>query len=181
MYEKCIRLLEMRGIELEKGLTVDELLQIEEIYSIQFPKSFKEFLNAVLPISKGFYNWRNLTEDNIEFIRQTIKRPIEDVYNMAEEVYWCYNWGEEPKEEIIIAKEVRERLNKAPKLLPIYGHRYMPIILDDDPPIISVHNTDIIYYGINLEDYFEVEFGKKKQDTIDFHSINPIPFWSDIM
>lgn len=89
--------------------------------------------------------------------------------------------GEEPENEIDIALIVRERLKSAPKLIPVYGHRYIPMIPDDNPPIISIHDTDIIYYGQNLEDYFKVEFGGKEQGKIEFKNINPIPFWSDIV
>lgn len=100
---------------------------------------------------------------------------------MAEEVYWCDDWGEEPEDEAVISKKVRERLKEAPKLLPIYAHRYMPMISDENPPIISIHDLDIIYYGKNLEDYLYVEFGNKTQNEIEFENITPIPFWSDIM
>lgn len=65
--------------------------------------------------------------------------------------------------------------------MPIYAHRYMPMVLDENPPIISIHDIDIIYYGEDLEDYFNIEFGKKTQDRIEFQNITPIPFWSDIM
>lgn len=57
----------------------------------------------------------------------------------------------------------------------------MPIVLDENPPVISVHNIDLIYYGENLDDYFDIEFGKKEQNTIKLKKITPISFWSDIM
>lgn len=180
MYKESIKLLKAQGIEFESGLTVDELKQIEKIYKIKFPNSLREFLMIALPISKGFYNWRDTTEDNINFIKQVINKPVLDIKDTAEEVYWCEDWGEEPEDEEIIAKKVIEHLVDAPQLLPIYAHRYIPII-DDNPPIISIHDIDIIYYGENLEDYFNVEFGGKKQNNIDFQKIKPIPFWSDIM
>lgn len=180
MYKESIKLLKTQGIEFESGLTIDELKQIEKIYEIKFPNSLREFLMIALPISKGFYNWRDTTEDNINFIKQVINKPVLDIKNMAEVVYWCEDWGEEPEDEEIIEKKVIEHLVDAPQLLPIYAHRYMPII-DDNPPIISIHDIDIIYYGENLEDYFNVEFGGKKQNTIDFQNIKPLPFWSDIM
>lgn len=41
-----------------------------------------------LPISKGFIDWRNLNQDNIMIIKKIINRPIEDVDELAEEVYW---------------------------------------------------------------------------------------------
>ena len=69
----------------------------------------------------------------------------------------------------------------APILLPIYGHRYMPVSSVDNPPVISVHGIDIIYYGQDLEDYFEVEFGAKEQEAICFENIQPISFWTDII
>lgn len=57
----------------------------------------------------------------------------------------------------------------------------MPKTLDENPPVISVHGTDIIFYGENLEEYFKIEFGEKKHAEIDCQVIKPIPFWSDII
>lgn len=181
MYEDSISLLKMKGIEFEKGLTLDELKQIEKIYQIKFPRSLRKFLMMALPISKGFYNWRKIQDDNVQFIKKIINKPLSDIYNLAGEVYWCDDWGEKPKDEKIMLEEVRKQLKKAPKLVPIYAHRYMPMVLDENPPIISIHDIDIIYYGEDLEDYFNIEFGKKTQDTIEFQNIIPIPFWSEIM
>lgn len=181
MYKEIIKLLELQGVEFETGMTYDEITKIEKIYEIQFPESLKQFLMEGLPISKGFYNWRNVEQDNINFIKKIITLPIETIDELAEEIYWCDDWGEEPENEMDIAKKVREKLRNAPKLLPIYAHRYMPMLLDEQPPVVSIHNMDIIYYGENLEDYFQVEFGKKNQNEISFENIKPIPFWSEIM
>lgn len=181
MNKDCLKLLEMQKIKFEKGLTFEEMEKIEKIYEIKFPDSLREFLMLALPISKGFYNWRNTEENNIAFIKMSMKQPMVDIDKMAEEIYWCDNWGKEPKDKVWVVNEVKERLKKAPKLLPIYAHRYMPMVLVENPPIISVHGIDIIYYGNNLEDYIKIEFGGKSQNTIDFASIEPIPFWSDIM
>lgn len=58
----------------------------------------------------------------------------------------------------------------------------MPMLeMKKDPPIISIHGVDIIYYGKNLEDYFDIEFGTKNQAEMEFDDITPIPFWSEIM
>ena len=62
-YEKSINLLKAKGIEFETGLTGVEMEKIESTYKIEFPKSLKMFLMAVLPVSRGFYNWRNFDED----------------------------------------------------------------------------------------------------------------------
>lgn len=177
IYEESIKLLKLQGVEFETGLTVEEIAEIEEIYNIKFPKSLKEFLMMALPISEGFFNWRNPDQDNVMFIKKMISRPTEAVDELAEEVSWCDVWGGRTGESLI----VRERLKNAPKLIPVYGHRYIPMVSEDNPPVISIHDIDIIYYGQNLEDYFKVEFGRKEQGKIEFKNINPIPFWSDIM
>lgn len=181
MYKKTMDVLKAKGIKFEPGLTTDEIVKIEKLYAIKFPKSLKVFLMEGLPISKGFYNWRNFELNNVEFIKSIIYKPLKDINDSAEEVYWCEEWGEEPVSTADKVKSVRERLKKAPTLLPLFSHRYMPETVDNKPPVISVHGIDIIYYGENLEDYLEVEFGEKEQDEINFERISPIPFWSEIM
>jgi hypothetical protein len=69
----------------------------------------------------------------------------------------------------------------APGLIPIHGHRYLPTLpVEPGNPVLSVHQTDIICYGLNLEDDFANEyrcyFGRQgyalaaKPKTIDFWS-----------
>jgi hypothetical protein len=181
MYEESLKLLKEQKIEFENGLTVDEMAKIEKLYDIKFPESLREFLMMGLPVSKGFYNWRNIETSNVDYIKQIIYKPIRYINDMPEEVYWCDEWGEEPEDEKYLKEEVIKQLSKAPKLLPIFSHRYMPMILENNPPIISVHGVDIIYYGKDIEDYFEVEFGNKDQSEIEFNKIKPIQFWTDIM
>ena len=91
-------------------------------------------------------------------------------------------WGEKPSDIKEAVNLATIYFNKAPKLIPIYYHRYIP----SSPfaygnPIMSVHQTDIIYYGENLLSYLLVEFGIKKRKDIDFEKIKKIPFWSDII
>lgn len=180
MYEDILQLLTEKEVLIEPGLTAEEIGIIEQIYNIYFPESLKVFLLQVLPISKGFYNWRDFSDNNIVKIKKAIACPKEMVYEVADEVYWCEQWGKEPDDADGFIKEVRKRLEKAPKLIPVYGHRYMP--MDGcNPPILSIHGVDIIYYGQDLRDYFKVEFGSKKQSEIDFERIPNVPFWSDIM
>lgn len=181
MYESSLETLEKCGIQLERGISKQEFEKIEEIYQIKFPNSLKRFLETALPISDGFYNWRDFSSKNIEYIKEIIHRPWTDIEEMASDVYWCDNWGREPDDKEDIAKEVRKRIKTAPALIPIFLHRYMPVISSDNVPIISVEGLDIIYYGQNLEDYFDIEFGEKKQEEMDFETISYISFWSDVM
>lgn len=181
MYRDSLELLKKNKVKFEEGLTTKEVLQIEKIYDIIFPESLREFLMTELPVSKGFYNWRNQDKENIENIKNMLIQPIQYIKDMPQEVYWCEDWGEEPEEEDDFDNEVKQRLEKAPKLIPIYLHRYMPMLDNENPPIISVHGADVIYMGKDLKDYFMVEYAMKKQKDINFNSIKSIPFWTDLM
>lgn len=181
MVENIVNLFRLHGIEYEKGLTFGEIIQIEKTYQLKMPSSLKHLLMTILPTSKGFYNWRNMQRDNIEYIKSVINAPFSYIDDMAHEVYWCDEWGEEPEDKEKVAEEVRNRLKNAPKLVPVYAHRYMPLVLNENPPVISIHGFDVIYYGENLEDYLNIEFGSKNMTNIQLSSVQYVPFWSDIM
>ena len=181
MYRENINMLKQHEIEIEVGLSSSELKLIEEVYSIRFPKSLREFLREALPVTNGFYNWRDFSEENINTIKSAIAAPIEALIELAEEVEWCESWGKEPESVAQRTVEVKERLQKAPTLIPVYAHRYVPMVEAENPPVLSVHGTDVVYYGENLADYFDVEFGGKKQQDIAFECILSVPFWSEIM
>lgn len=79
-------------------------------------------------------------------------------------------------EKLLVAKE---QVIKITKLIPIYSHRYIPYLSNQQlAPILSVYQTDIIYYGTNLWNYFEHEFTYIDYRDIDFTGVAHIPFWS---
>jgi hypothetical protein len=86
--------------------------------------------------------------------------PLDGILFDVEHDTWLPEWGVRP-ERIDDAKALVEQyVEEAPRLLPIYSHRIMP----DRPhppgnPVLSVHQTDIIYYGFDLDDYLRHEFG----------------------
>lgn len=170
-----------KEITVAEGLSDEEITIIENKYDIAFPKSLKDFYKEGLPISEGFVNWRDSSENNVKNIKNLISSTFSDIEENADEIYWNDEWGDEPNDTDAMAEVIKEKIKSAPKLIPIYSHRYMPMSLSDNPPIISVHDIDVIYYGKDLEDYFKIEFGDKKQSDIDFETIQKIPFWTEIM
>jgi hypothetical protein len=133
-----------------------------------------------LPVSDAFYNWRNFDESNIQKIQEMLNWPLEGVLFVLEENnYWDDSWGEKPINLSEAKQKCTEEMQKVPKLIPICGHRYIPIVKGiDNPPIFSVYQTDVIYYGIDLENYFRIEFGFLSWDVIRYVEIVKIPFWS---
>lgn len=169
------------NIEYQNGLTFEEFTNIEEKYNIVFPNDLRNLLRQVLPISKGFYNWRDFSDKNVDFIFQVLNRPFIDFYDNASEIYWNDEWGIEPNNKDEIERIVRTKLLNAPKLIPVYAHRYIPMINYNTNPVFSIHGIDAIIYGKSLDDYLKREFEEKSPNTIDMSKICTIPFWSEII
>ena len=149
--------LERAGVVFESGLSQDEIKIIEARYGFEFPSDLKDFLMFALPVSQGFLNWRRASDEEILHI---LIWPYEGIcFDIEQNSFWLEAWGQQPaslNEAFAIA---RKAIEQAPTLIPIYGHRFIP----DRPneagnPIFSVYQTDIIYYGHDLADYFENEF-----------------------
>lgn len=180
---QIVNKLNEKGVEFKTGLKEEEIDEIEKLYNIQFPPDLKELLMFALPISDGFVNWVDKSKENIKSITDRLNLPLEGIiFDIENNEFWMKDWGKKPstlKDAVNIATM---HYCKAPKLIPIYFHRYIPSIpFEKGNPIMSVHQTDIIYYGENLFSYFLVEFGFKKHKDIDSEKIKIIPFWSDII
>lgn len=75
--------------------------------------------------------------------------------------------GKRTKNNEEIEKIVRDKLSYAPKLIPIYTHRYMPMIDEKNNPIFSIHGVDVICYGTRIDEYFQIEFGEKNKNQLN--------------
>lgn len=175
---ELIQVFRGQNILVENGLTKNEIKELEELYHVNFSKDWIDFYSQILPIGTGFYNWRDKSVENIRFIKEIFLKPYEDVLACYEEIEWNDIWGDEPKNLAEKWIRIKSLLEKATELIPIYGHRYLPI-MDLSAPVLSIHNIDIICYGENLFDYFYIEFGSKKQKDINFDQVTYVPFWMD--
>lgn len=64
-YEDLIQNMKHQGVIFTEGLSDKEIYEIEKRYNITFPKVVKDLYQEVLPISKGFYNWRDDDVENV--------------------------------------------------------------------------------------------------------------------
>jgi hypothetical protein len=172
--------LERAGVVFEIGLSAKEVQKIEEHYLFIFPADYCEFLMNALPVSNNFVDWRNADENqNIEMLNW----PYEGIcFDIEHNGFWLRTWGQKPdklEDSLLIAKNAIEQ---APILIPILGHRYIPSKPEEiGNPIFSVYQTDIIYYGRDLGEYLENEFGyyffgKGRYQVTE--PVTRIPFWS---
>lgn len=94
---------------------------------------------------------------------------------------WWPEWGKEPSSVRARKQILRDVVSRAPKLIPLIGHRYLPEQPHESGnPVFSIFYTDAIYYGVNLKDYFEREFGGWHTQPWP-KQIKHIPFWSDLV
>src|SRR5690606_5214268 len=175
--------LQKHNVRFDDPLTILEISRIEAIYNISFPPILREFYLCGLPVGQNFPNWRSTSEENINSLTERLKWPLDGMlFDIEHNSFWYPLWGERPIDIEAAFQICRVEFSRAPKLIPIYSHRYIPSHPHESGnPIFSVYQTDIIYYGKDLEDYFKVEFEDKEHSKIEFNSIKKIPFWSELV
>ena len=182
-YQEIVLKLKSKEVLFDRGMSLTEIEETEKLYDISFPVELKCLYSVGLPVSKSFYNWRNTSKENVQRIKDILNMPIRGLISDLEiNNFWCDDWGEKPT-DIRDAKSILlERYNKAPHMLPIYAHRYMPFIPNEtDIPVFSIMQSDIIYYGVNLISYLEIEFGFRQYNELAQANFRHVDFWSDLL
>jgi hypothetical protein len=174
--EEVVAALSARGVTLEVGLTSEEFTEIEERWQLRFPPDLRSFLGFALPVSDRFPNWRG----DGDAITERLASPRRGIVFDVEQGTWLDEWGDRPPDDASAHAKVLEQLAAAPMLIPVYAHRFIPAEpAEVGNPIFSVWQTDVIYYGNDLPEYFEREFRIPKPDST---RADPrwIPFWSPL-
>lgn len=158
-----------------KGYTQGELDSAQERFDLVFPPDLIALLRDRRPLDG--HDWSDEAA-----IRQALGWPFEGLLASVERgSLWWPEWGERPATPDERKDVLWWVLSRAPKLIPLLGHRYLP----EQPheagnPIFSVFGWDTIYYGADLADYFEREFAgfpfRPLREPIKY-----IPFWSDLV
>jgi hypothetical protein len=196
---RSVDLLRSRRVIFEDGLSAKEVAACEARFGFRFPPDLRAFLENALPVSiesdddgNTFPNWRSGDEGKL---RERVNWPFEGMaFDIENNQFWLEDWGRRPSSLADAIAVARRHVDAAPKLIPVFSHRYVP----DEPemadnPVISVYQTDIIYYGNNLWDYFEEEFGPHPKGSYSgqlyaartseqYHpGHRHIRFWSDLV
>ncbi|MEU3612505.1 hypothetical protein ABZ725_09360 [Streptomyces sp. NPDC006872] len=189
--EAARRLAQTGLYEFEPGLTDAEFARIEHEYGFEFADDHRAFLAAGLPVnvppeegqtwSKPWPEWRS---EDPAGLRQRLDRPVEGVlFDVEHNGFWCEAWGERPSDDAAAVATARLRLADAPVLVPVYAHRYLPAGRGSfGHPVLSMWQTDVIYYGLDLVDYMHQEFDEARGDVDE--SWNPratVPFWRHLL
>jgi len=175
------------GIDFDRGLTDSEFEVTEKTFGIAFPPDLRAFLSHGLPVSLCFPNWRTgfiKQEEKNRSIQDLLDWPFEGMcFDIGHNRFWMADWGQKPRDLQEAFRIARRKVDDAPKLVPVYSHRFLSCEpFEAGNPVLSVWQTDIIYYGLDLVSYFEHEFHLDGElQANEEKQPRRIRFWSDII
>ena len=163
---KIKKLLESKNMILDFGVSNERILEIEKKINFVFPPDLRDLLMNFVPRGfhkqdAGFPDWNN---EPIESLSKRFDVFTESViFDITNNNFWYSKWGKKPEAINDRVNLAKDKLKTEPKPIPIYLHRCMlsqPNIIGN--PILSIYQTDMIFYGNDLYDYFKNEFGGDK-------------------
>jgi len=177
--ELLVERLVLRDIQVTPGLSDEEVARVEHDFGFRLPVDLRELLQTLLPVGEDFPDWRS---DSRLPIEKRLNWPVEGLlFDVERQQLWIPDWGDRPASPEAAVALARERLEDVPRLIPIYGNRYLPAEPSEPGnPVFSIQQSDIICYGADLASYLQAEFGVPDP--------NPIPrrpriirFWSQLL
>lgn len=186
--EAARRLARTGTAEIRPGLTDPELDRIEREYGFEFADDHRTFLAAGLPVDKDrgrVRHWPDWRDGDPDDLRDRLRWPADGVlFDVEHNGVWPDGWGERPADLANALVTARLHLAWVPTLIPVYAHRFLPAGRGTSGhPVLSIKQTDVIYYGMDLVDYIHQEFGGPGMDRTDARW-NPratVPFWRDFL
>jgi hypothetical protein len=155
-----------------------ELDAAQERYGLRFPPDLVALLLDRRPVQG--WDWRS----DDDGIRWALEQPLQGLlFDVEHNCLWWPEWGERPSTAEARAEIVAAAVHAAPRLIPLIAHRYIP----EAPhlagnPVFSVMQSDVIYYGRDLQDYFRREFSSHIHLEGGIQGApRRIPFWSDLV
>lgn len=189
--EAARRLARTGQYEIGPGLTDAEFARIERDYGVDFADDHRAFLAAGLTLNRPSEEgqtrrspWPDWRDSDPSGLREQLGWPVEGaLFDVEHNALWHPSWGQRPTGISQALSTARQHLTRAPKMIPVYGHRYLPAGRGTwGHPVLSIYQTDIIIYGTDLAEYIYHEF------TDPHRSVSPdwtpppmVPFWSEFL
>ena len=173
------RLVEEAVTQIGLGLTDAEIAAVEACCGFGFADDHRAFLQAGLPMGSRWPNWR---EPRSEELADQLAWPADGVlFDVEHNAFWMDDWAARPSGMAAAISTARRHLDGAPRMIPVFGHRYLPAGPGTfGHPVLSMYQADVIYYGADLADYIAREFGPRNQPWDNFTEAT-VPFWRDIV
>ena len=162
----------------EDGLSDAEVRETEERFDFTFPPDLRALLQYCVPVAGQFPKWRG---DPAE-LEKTLRRPGDELrFEVEYNGFWLEAWGPRPALTSAAVAFVDGLLHNAPKLIPVYGRRYLPSTpCEAGNPVFTLDGSNGSYAGFDLVAYFKHEF---HVPFVEGNETSPrrIVFWSDLV
>lgn len=177
---EVVRRLERAQVNLEDGLSEQELRAIEDRFGLSFNPAHRMLLAATLPVGEGWLDWRH---GAVDVLRRRLDWPVDGIiFDVHNNGFWPRSWGPRPTISSDAERVARQHMARVPLLIPVYSHRYAPAApAPGSSPVFSVYQSDVIVYGENLLDYVAREFGTGPLASAAEDKRLKIPFWSSLV
>lgn len=165
----------MASLTWTAGYSAAELERAQSRFELSFPPDLIELLLHRRPV--GGTDW-----NDAQMVRAQLAWPFEGLlFDVEQNGLWWSEWGDRPNAPAERAEVLRGVIHQAPRLVPIFGHRYIPESPNEaGNPVFSVYQSDIIHYGADLRDYFNRE--ENGWDAEIWPSkVREIEFWSEMV
>lgn len=189
------------GTRWRGGISESDLRIVEAMFELALPVAYRSFLatlhtpdppmaatqaragRIVRLEARLFTDWTGPTTPLIA----ALARPLEGVLRGVELGRWHEAWGARPEGEQERVRVVRRLAARAPRLLPVAGHRYLVALPGaGDGPVIAVHGADASVVAPDLRGGLLRELGLADPDEPaegrpEIAPVARIPFWSDVI
>lgn len=157
-----------------------ELDEVEAGWGFQFALEHRTLLSVGLPT--GDSKWPDWRDGEAEDLTERLAWPMDGVlFDVERNGVWHPAWEPRPTGTEDALDAARTYLAQVPVMVPVHGHRYLPAGPSrTGMPVLSMYQTDIIYYGTDLVDYFHREFGGAVE-VPENHRYAEVPFWSSFL
>lgn len=185
---RLARLGRLGRVEILPGLTDAEFARVEAEFGFTFADDHRAFLAAGLPVAhpsptlrrQPWPNWRDGDRDEL---RASLASPVDGVlFDVEHNAFWTPAWGPRPTSPADALDAARAELAAVPQMVPVHSHRYLPAGRGTyGHPVLSIHQTDVIFYGAELADYIDQEsHGSPRWDDASPPRAT-VPFWRDLV
>lgn len=168
----------------ENGLTNAQLAAFEQVVGAQLP--FELGLLLVMGVPDGDRWWRWDENPAAEWHRWLDQLHGGVLFDVEHNGLWLHSWGAPPASVEERLSTVQSMLDAAPPLVPVRGHRCMPVVPvvpGDEPrsiPVYSIVQTDIVIYGDDLAGWFHKQFDLALP-LWEHAGEADVPFWSPLI
>ncbi|KAH7847141.1 hypothetical protein Vadar_022431 [Vaccinium darrowii] len=172
--EKVITHLKNSGVQIQPGLSDAEFARAEAEFGFAFPPDLRAILAAGLPVGPGFPDWRSGSA-RLQ-LRSSIDLPVAAVsLNIARNSLRSKSFGFRPDNPVKALKIARNEIKRAPPLIPIFSHCYIP----SNPslagnPIFYIDENRIFCCGVDLSDFFV------RHESSLFFQKSPSQPWAEV-